>query len=540
MKTIKLAFKNLFVLATVMALFSSCDKDFVSLDSEIAGETDFEVADSKYEVIAYNHKLNPVQTNALPANLFGFYKDLTYGSFTANVVTQLAPTSFDPNFPVGITLDSVVLTVPYFSKAVSLENEKTKYKLDSVYGSAPINFKIYENVYFLRSFDPSLGFDRPQKYYSDRSLSASNQIPLPSLQWQMIYQNPEFRVSDQEIILKQDENDKPTRIAPAMRIKLDMDFWNDKIILKKGQPELSNLNNFQNYFRGLYFEASPSLSNDGSMLLLNFAATTANVTIYYSSPATGSTTDQIEGSYRMNFSGNRANFFDNNFTTAIPQGNPTTGDANLYLKGGQGSMALIDLFGGTNSDGNNGSLNAFESFKNDFVTTDATGKFLKAKRLINEANLVFEVDQTLTNGQEPDRIFIYDTKNGIPLFDYTFDSADQSNPNNSRINHLGKLKRVGNTANGKGVKYKLKITEHIKNLLQKDSTNVTLGLTVSTNVDTEGSTAQRAIQSPDANMPNYIPVSAILSPRGTVLYGSNPSDQSKKIYLEIFYTEPNN
>src|SRR5690606_32598135 len=104
-----------------------------------------------------------------------------------------------------------------------------------------------------------------------------------------------------------------------------------------------------------------------------------------------------------------------------------------------------------------------ETFKNDYVQTDAEGKFVKAKRLINEANLVFYVDQSMTQGQEPERIYIYDTKNNRPLLDYEFDS-----PDNLRVNHLGKLQHVGDD-NSKGVKYKIKITEHIKNLLLKDS-----------------------------------------------------------------------
>lgn len=545
MTNIKLNLKNLFLLVAIMAVFTACDKDFVSLDSDISGENNFGVSDNTYEVIAYNNKLNPVQTNGLPANLFGFYKDLTYGSTTANVVTQLSPAVFDPVFPKDVRLDSVVLTIPYFSKPTGIEKEETMYKLDSIYGSDPISFKIYENSYFLRSFDPTATFDTPQKYYSDRSLSATSEIPLTSLQSLVLKDTTDFKVRNKEIILKKGEELK--RIAPAMRFKMKTDFWNKKIILKSGKPELSNINNFQNYFRGLYFEVAAD-TNEGSMMLLNFGASAANITLFYSSPATGTGTERIEGSYKLNFSGNRANFFDNDFTTAISQGNPTTGDEKLYLKGGEGSVALIDLFEGTDIDSDEGTMTTFEEFKNAYVETDAAGKFVKAKRLVNEANLVFYVDQSLTRGQEPDRVYIYDTKNGTPLLDYSFDSPDVD-ANISISNHLGALKRSGDDGKGKGVKYKIKITEHIKNLLMKDSTNVTLGLAVSTNVTSEvtktqggGSVPlkQKTVQSAGVNAAKSVPVSAILSPKGTVLYGNNTSDQDKKLYLEIFYTEPNN
>lgn len=526
-----------FLLLALMTLVIACDKDYVSLDSEISGQNNFNVANTQYAVTAYTNKLNPVQTNGLPSNLLGYYKDLVYGSTTANVVAQLAPTVYDPVFPDDVRLDSVVLTIPYFSKAVGITDGVTTYDLDSVYGTGAIRLDIYENMYFLRSFDPNSQFNSPQKYFSDRSLSASSQIPLTSLRGTVLENITEFTPSNSEIAQKIGE--EVTRIAPALRRKMDTDFWNNKIILKEGGSELSNLNNFQNYFRGIYFEAE-AINDDGTMMLLNFASSNANITLHYSSPPTGTATERVNGSYKLNFAGNRVNFFDNDYSFAIPQGNPTTGDEKLYLKGGQGAMAVIDLFGGTDIDNDLGTQTPFEEFKNAYVETDAEGKFVRAKRMINEANLVFSVDPSLTQGQEPDRIYIYDTKNNMTLFDYGFDSADNVSPNDSKTNHLGKLQRVSDAANAQGVKYKIRITEHIKNLLLRDSTNVSLGLAVSTNVNIEGSYIPLSILSTENQAVKTVPVSAILSPKGTVLYGNNTTDQDKKLHLEIFYTEPNN
>lgn len=528
-----------------MTAFVACDKDFISLDSDISGENNFDVADVKYDVIAYTNKLQPIQTNNLPSNLLGYYKDLIYGNTTANLVTQLVPTTIDPKFPEGIRMDSVVLTIPYFSKSTGIENDITSYQLDSIYGDGMINFKVYENTFFLRNFDPNTGFNQPQKYYSDRSLSASNQIPLSSLQGTFLQEMTEFKPSNKEIILK--KGDEITRLAPAMRFKMDTTYWKNKIILKEGSPELSNVNNFHSYFRGLYFEAE-AVNNDGTMMLLNLGASNANITLHYSSPPTGTAADaeRITGTYILNFPGfnpdpsaatnNVINFLDNDFTIAIPDGNPITGDEKLYLKGGQGATAIINLFEGSDIDTDHGTMTAFETFKNDYVQTDAEGKFVKAKRLINEANLVFYVDQSMTQGQEPERIYIYDTKNNRPLLDYEFDS-----PDNLRVNHLGKLQHVGDD-NSKGVKYKIKITEHIKNLLLKDSSNVSLGLAISMNVNVEGSVTQNSVLNPSHDAAKKLPVSSILSPQGTVLFGNNTSatNENKKLYLEIFYTEPNN
>lgn len=543
MKNKKHAFKNLFILCVLTIVAVACDKDFISLDSDISGGNNFGVSDEKYEVIAYNKKLGPVQTNNLPSNLLGFYKDEVYGSTTANLVTQLSPITMDPTFPEETRVDSVVVTIPYFSTSKGIEEGKTKYKLDSVFGTMPISLKIYENNYFLRSFDPNSGFDTPQKYYSDRSTSATNQIPLASLQGTLLAEVEKFLPSNKEIKLKHDKDS--TLLAPALRLKLDNDFWHNKIVLKGGSSELSNVNNFQNYFRGIYLEAE-AINNEGSLILLNLASTNANITMYYSSPPKETDGERVEGTYRLNFSNNKVNFFENDFTIAIPEGNPTLGDERLYLKGGEGSMAVIDLFGGTNIDTNGSAATEFEIFKNAFVETDDKGKFVKSKRLINEANLVFYVDQALMKGQEPDRILIYDAKNKTVLLDYLYDNTDTTDPNNlSKINHLGKLQRVSDDKDAKGVKYKIKITEHIKNLLTKDSTNISLGLVVSLNVNeelnNEGSPrSQNSILSPENASVSTLPVSSILSPKGTILYGNNTNDPNKKLYLEIFYTEPNN
>ncbi|MCB0400041.1 MAG: DUF4270 family protein, partial [Winogradskyella sp.] len=84
-------------------------------------------------------------------------------------------------------------------------------------------------------------------------------------------------------------------------------------------------------------------------------------------------------------------------------------------------------------------------------------------------------------------------------------------------------------------KYKFRITEHINNLLLNDSTNVELGLAVSLNVNLEEQFIQN--QTLTADNPNLsVPISSVLSPKGTVLHGNNTSDLSKRVYLEIYYT----
>lgn len=544
MKKIKFALKNSAVLAVLISSFIACDKDFATVGSDIIGENNFGLERQKYEVTAYTNPLEPVQTNNLPLNYLGAFKDPTYGLTTASFVSQLSTASFDPDFGTEVEIDSVVLTVPYFSRRTEINAEgETIYELDSIFGDGFVDLKFYENTYFLNDIDPAQEFGTPLRYYSNTSTSngSINQSLLEATEillaeGEMSLEN--FKPSNQEIQLLDSDLEITERLAPALRIKLDTTYWRNKIIDKQGQPELSNANNFNNYFRGIYFKANP-INGNGNLSLLNFSASDTNITIYYSKQGETADADRIQSTYVLTFGGNRVNFLSNQFNITIPQGNPITGDEKLYLKGGEGSTAVIEIFkSGTSEDGLSPE---FLAFKNEFVSTDpVTGKFTKSKRLINEANLIFYVDQSLVMGNEPDRIYLYDLKNGTPLLDYFVDLVNPTTPSSSRPNHLGILQREGNSPSGQGVKYKLKITEHINNLLLRDSTNVKLGLAVSLNVNLENAIPQYKVLTSDTDIVNTIPVSSILSPRGTVLFGNNTTDEQKKLYLEIFYTEPNN
>ena len=115
-----------------------------------------------------------------------------------------------------------------------------------------------------------------------------------------------------------------------------------------------------------------------------------------------------------------------------------------------------------------------------------------------------------------------------PIFDASNEDPDingGTNPLQYYLNHGGILEQENN----RGVKYKIRITEHINNIIVRDSTNAKLGLTLTPNINIIG--LREAIGS-DMQGIDY---------PGTVLYGSNvPSElEDKKLKLEIFYTEAN-
>jgi hypothetical protein len=58
--------------------------------------------------------------------------------------------------------------------------------------------------------------------------------------------------------------------------------------------------------------------------------------------------------------------------------------------------------------------------------------------------------------------------------------------------------------------------------------------------DPSFSSSQNKILSSD-DLDDTVPLGSVLTPRGTILYGNatEPENESKRVYLEIYYTEPN-
>ncbi|WP_138432330.1 DUF4270 domain-containing protein [Winogradskyella algicola] len=573
---------NIIILSLFVGSLIACDNDFNNLETDVLNSdvaTNFNIKKLSEtnpeftDVITYSQVLGPVQTNnSLGLSTLGIYDDV-YGRVTSSFVTQVSLSAYSPTF-LGeaneLEIDSVVLTLPYFSTITDIdEDNNITYDVDSIFPNSdtnnPIRLSVYENNYFIRNFDPNAEFNEAQNYFSNKTASSSEAIaPLEGAELTFVEYNSEtdefdeisdvIDINKQGYILRaesedgEEDNSLTTYVPPGIRILLEPSYWQNKIFNQEGQAVLSNENNFSEYFRGLYFKAE-AVNNDGSYLILNTNSPNSNITIYYT---TTTVTEDENGedvvseeqqSFVLNFNGNKINFFDNEFNITIPDSNPNVGDERVYLKGGEGSIAKIKLFNG--DDLNDGDNTTFDDWKNFFVETDAEGNFEGIKRIVNEANLVFHVDQDFLSQSasyhpetEPDRLYIYDLNNETPLTDYFLDPTISTIPYFSKFNHLGALQRENDESDENGIKYKFRITEHINNLLLNDSTNVELGLAISLNVNLEELIQQEVQTSNDSDLKT--PISSVLSPKGTVLHGNNTGNQDKKVYLEIYYTEPNN
>lgn len=542
MRKRKIALPNLAILIATIISLMACDKDLANIDSDITDDSikNFHVSNARYPVTAYTQPIDAVQTsNLLGSNLasiiFGYYSDPLLGNTTYNFLSSLRASNYSPEFGFNIELDSVVLTIPYYSHPIGTgENGNALFKLDSVYNEdQPMNVSVYRSNYFLRDKNPD-SVNEDQRFYSNQT-DGSNIIGEDQLEQDLLFFQENFIPSDQRIkLIDEFDGRDSTFVNPSLRLVLDktnidhaekLNYWKEAIIDKEDDSELSSQQNFRNYFRGVYLKASPK-NDQGSTVLFDLASG-GSITLYYTSLPTQDATDRRQGNYSLSFSGRQAIFIKNDFN--IDQGNVEEGDASVILKGGAGSIAAVSLFGGEMFD-DDMQDNEFEAFKKYFVNTDEDGNFLSSRKLLNEANLVFYVDQPavsiMSPELEPEQLILYNLKNGTILKDFSRNPA-------------GFLKREGDVSDGKGVKYKLKLTEHLNDIILRDSTNVKLGLAVLGNITTEISTPQLDVVLP-ANENLSIPTSTLYTPKSTVLYGNKVDDESKKLYLELFYTDIEN
>lgn len=567
--------KNLFVCKAFAFLFFtifliSCDKEYNTIGGDIVGGIPFAINGEEFDLVAKNLAVEKVQTNNLTLNQLGVYSDKYLGdesspsSFSvtkANVVVQLSLSTLKPTFTPALAatdIDSVILTVPYFSTNLRTESYGgNRYKLDSIKGYTlaadnetqnftPMDLRVYRNNYFLDSYDIDNNLETATKYYSTNdNLFSSNHEPT-ILNNGPVKENVQF-VPDQREYVAPNPNSDLTglldtpdgtstnvkeRLSPRMRLHLDKAPF-QQLISDAQNTTMSDIfadnNLFRNYFRGLYFEVN---SNVGSLMTLNFSQ--GDVTIYYkqyknsASPSDGK---QVAG-LTLKMQGATVNTFTN--TDNYKNASKYVNNERIYLKGGQGNLGLIDLFT---------DVSKFEFFR-------------KKNLIINDAAITFTIDKNSAFGIQnessypyPYRVYLFDIDNNKPLLDYYTDITISSDQRFNKFIHGGILFNSNNEK-----KYQIKITELIRKIyneakgntkLLKDLTEkVRLGLVVSQNIN-EIRIAD--LKNTNTSIPDYfgklknvnkIPVSSVISDSGIILYGTGsnvPAD--KRMKFEINYTE---
>ena len=408
----------------------------------------------------------------------------------------------------------------------------TLYELDSLLGNSNASFKlkVSELDYFLRPYDPEVNFEQFQKYYSNNSLASDfsgttlyeDEISINSKE--LVFYNeddPETEDVDESETVKE-------RLTPRIRVELDKDFFQTRILDKEGSDDISNLDNFKLYFKGIVLETFDF--SEPLLMILNFNEAEIKVEYEYkeynkqgtTDDTSDDTVDTVDGDFRFLFNGIKLNSFKNdplpaNVYTSILD--TIKNPKQVYLKGGEGVMAEIELFKNDNG-------------------VDLLDEIRSKEWLINEANISIYIDKDMLSSSggiiEPSRLYLYDIKNKAPVIDYFVDNSAGPKPYQNKVIHGG-LIQLDEDKNG--LMYKIRMSEHIKNIVRKDSTNTKLGLVVSSDINNTIN-----IEVEDSDFMTFTPNSSAINPLGTVLIGPSPSAENydKRMRLNIFYTEVNN
>ena len=412
---------------------------------------------------------------------------------------------------------------------VFYSTENSQYRVDSIYGNrlSNLNLKVNELTYYLSNLDPDNNFETSLKYFSSDDFLSKGFYGKTLYDDQFQLDFNEIRLNYKTDDPKTDDIDETktieTRLTPRLRIPLDIEFFQSKIIDKEGSRNFSNQLDFSNYLRGIIVQITDS--SDDIYLLLNFSNALIRINYEFDRYNNNLTDSDLSddfvykdyNSFIIETNGITFNNFKKSTNNNIKDGDKSK----IYLKGGLGHIAKIRLF---ESDLNKNST-LLDSIRNN-------------NWLINEANLVFYVDQeeilNWDNEELADRIFLFDMDNSSVILDYDIDNSTQSLNNRNKYFYGGILEYDDN---GIPYRYKFRITEYLRELLKNDDfENSDLGLSLTSDILNKQFCS--AILKNDGEKIN-IPVASVLNPMGTILVGTNPKIENleKKLKLEIFYTD---
>ncbi|MHC6200151.1 DUF4270 domain-containing protein [Elizabethkingia miricola] len=348
MKKIKIIANVCFVATIGLFTLTSCEADADNLGSQFLDGNAANGLEFSYPVIAYNiDNKDSIRSDAknLTNAILGAFDEPVFGMHKAAYVTQLRPSAYGTDFGTNPKVDSVVLQIlpSYVTDSVttttttinkvSTDQDSTKtvntYPLvkygRSKIGGNPVKFKL--SVAEVSDFL----YDNTKTYFSNQTVTATNVLGSKNIN-AFVSGVKITKVGDNTELLSKD---------PGIRIQLDKNFFQNKIIAYQGKNELSDAASFIRHFRGLRLSVD---ENDG--FLFNLNPNTMSVTMYYSNDVTkDNTTTRQQNTYTFDLGTSNVHF--SQFTFSRPRGykdamdniNKTKGDAKLYLQGAGGNGA---------------------------------------------------------------------------------------------------------------------------------------------------------------------------------------------------------
>ena len=569
--------KKCILLFTLVLLIASCDKKFNDIGTEALPANIFLGKRTYYPVGVKHAFIDVVQTNNIGVIQLGEREDKLFGNTAAAIVAQLnlsqytpsfgafsAQSEVDNSFDEQETINDVWLEIPFFTNQIDtdgdglidiydiddtdpnsdsdgdgvsdiLEQEngtdptnpdtdgdgtqdgedtetvnpnpdKKLYDIDSLFGehSASFDIEINKLNYFLRQLDPNQNFEQGQIYNSDFNFDIHKE------QQQLANENITLDFNE---ILK----DSADNLSPRMRVPLNKQIFQQLILDKEGNIELSTLEDWRDFFRSISIETSNFSSP--LLMLLDFNSMVIRINYNYKSEVADSNPVEIEnvteeflintlGSLRFN-TFTKITVADANLNDIIVADEP----AQIALSGGLGAVADIRLF------------------EDSELLED-----LKSRSwLLNEANLTFHVDKQALGVYEhtlPNRLYIYNANTLAPIIDFSQDGV--TTPTMAKIVYGGFL-----IEEEEKQYYKVRITNYLRNIITNDAVNAPLRVALTNVLPNQTQVSMARVNAADVTK---IPVGSVATPKSCVFIGPNPTNPNLsdlKLQLEIFYTEIN-
>lgn len=339
--TIKKAITIFSLVVFGSVILYNCEPDVDALGEQLFLNGAAQGKEEGFPVIAYNidnHDTIRTDASKLAYGVLGAFDEEKFGMQKASYLTQVKLSTYDPDFGTNATVDSVVLVIKprYATDSVTTNTVDDNYTYTTAADGA-VNAKKVVNTY------PALKFGKAKRNLTINVNEVTTFLKSAS---DTVKSNASYSFNSQVIgskvfngnvssvaITKDDGGTALfTASTPGIRIPLDKQFFQDKIIAKKDKPELSDASNFIRYFNGLRISVA---EDDG--YLFQFSPNDMELIMYYKYETTGSTTKtQTSYSFVMG-SGNahigqyqyqRGSTFNNNVFTL----NSAGGNDKLYTQ----------------------------------------------------------------------------------------------------------------------------------------------------------------------------------------------------------------
>ncbi|MDR2122760.1 MAG: DUF4270 domain-containing protein [Flavobacteriaceae bacterium] len=486
-------------------LLLSCENDITSIGSNfIPDKPEGNVA--YVDLVAYNVFNNDTiraDYATLTNGLVGVYEDNVFGKSKASFNMQVRLSSSSEILGNIQEVDSVILTLnpgyqsslptvkqvilnPGSSSGIDTIKYITQYPLLSYIGSKGSTTKMKVKVNRILTFLES----STSRFYSDKVIDVGDLLGTAVLGDSVTSIN--IKTSEGTTVLES--------TAAGYRIKLDAAYFKQHFFNKKGSSDISDNSRFIQYFKGI--RISPD--EDASKFMFSFPKSGITLTAYYryKDDASSSTYTNATYAFTMNSVYNSAageyDFYERNtassqFKQQMQNPNVTSGEKRLFLQGMGGPSIHLKL--------DDARIEAVrDSVQNKgWAIIDAKLKFYLAEDAVSKPDYIYGYNLT-------EKSFLPDLTGYPRLTGYYF------NPRYDVTSNPGY--------------YTLNVTQHIKNVVEKNSSNDEILVEM----------GNFTLNSLGTNYLGYYRTSRAYEPFRLIFYG-NQETGDKKLRLEIIYTK---